>query len=102
MKTKFNMMDFVEGWVPILVVFALIGLCIFALAVSVIKVINEEKDWRQFSEKHNCTLISKQEGSAFNALGIAPSGQVAIGVGFSAPVNGYKCDDGIIYFREQN
>ena len=70
----------------------LLGLIIWA-------VVNEQNEWDDFKQTHNCKIVSQVSGSTFNTFGVDGKGYPTVGVGTIPSKTGYLCNDGITYFR---
>ena len=71
-----------------LAVALLIVVCLWGAALS-------EQRWRDFSDQHNCVVVGKTNGDV--SFGSTSDGKTI--TTFNPGKTGYKCDDGITYWR---
>lgn len=62
--------------------------------------IQDNKQWNAFSAQHHCKLVSHISGSDAVTTGVGANGQVVAGVTSIPGKDGFLCDDGITYFRD--
>jgi hypothetical protein len=60
----------------------------------------EEKQWMAFSQAHHCKLVSHSEGSSAVTVGVGSSGKTVIGNTYIDGKDGFLCDDGVTYYRD--
>lgn len=79
--------------------------CLCALSMTAITTgavcaaIQSERDWAVFSQLHECVRVGHMSGSAFTTVGVGANGGVAVGVGSTPDKTGWKCNDGVTYWR---
>lgn len=79
----------------------LIGvLIIVLLAVIIYGTIQENKQWTAFSQAHHCKLVSHSSGTNAMTTGVSGNGSVVVGSTYISGKDGYLCDDGITYYRD--
>ena len=79
----------------------IIGAIILAILGLVIKAgYEDQKRWDAFKTAHNCQIVGKMDGETFNTFGVSGNGQMTVGVGSTSSKTGWKCDDGITYWKE--
>jgi hypothetical protein len=83
------------GWKPgtlfSIGIIAVVG--IFGILIN--EGIQESKAWAKFSKEHNCVVVAKISGDVITTIG----GDGKVAVGFTDDKTGYKCDDGVTYYR---
>lgn len=72
---------------------------ISVIGVAVIAAIAEGEQWQKFSAAHACVKVGEMSGSTFNTVGTSANGQLVVGVGSTPAKVGWKCDDGVTYWR---
>ena len=77
-----------EDWL-----FVVIGVMLLVLFGSVAYC--EAKDWEQFAKDHKCVVVGRTSSSVVPIVG--SDGKV--GTAFVSGQTGYKCDDGVTYWR---
>lgn len=81
-----------------------IVLVIFILAVIVTGFMfysdytKKEQTWREWATEH-CKVIEKIDGKTSVGVGVSTSGQAGAFISPSSNQTGYKCDDGITYWK---
>lgn len=88
-------MDFDDLIFPGIVIIVLVIVGVVAYASY-----KDQQRWDMFSKTHHCRLVSHSEGSSALTTGIASSGHVVIGSTYIDGKNGYLCDDGVTYYRD--
>lgn len=79
----------------------LIGVLFTALlAATIYGVYIDNRQWDAFSQAHHCKLVSHMDGSNALTTGIAGNGQVVVGSTYIPGKDGYLCDDGVTYYRD--
>jgi hypothetical protein len=68
-------------------------------AACVVAAVAEAKDWDKFKIEHHCTKVAHISGDVFNTFSVGANGQMAIGIGSTPDKTGWRCDDGVTYFR---
>ncbi|WP_076997829.1 hypothetical protein [Variovorax sp. KK3] len=96
MKTKaWNWMR-QAGWSfygPLLVVALFVG-------GSVSLGLYKGSQWREFKSAHNCQKVGRVSGDVLPTVSFNTStGQPTVGVAMEADKVGWKCDDGVTYWR---
>lgn len=84
-----------EWWddYPVQIVCAGMTLLIAALVAVALYFDGQERaEWRAFAAQHNCQVVGKQKSSS----AIGSDGKVV----FISGKTGYKCNDGITYWRD--
>lgn len=61
--------------------------------------IEESKKWEKFKASHKCEVVAKISGDFFNTFGMDSKGNPTVGIGSAPNKTGWKCDDGITYYR---
>jgi len=96
-----TMPDYIEEWFPLaLLVFVCFSIVFLATYASM----ENEKRWQTFKVEQNCVLVGVSEGDTFVGVGYATTaGGAGPVVTVSATPNkkGYKCDDGVTYWRNK-
>lgn len=82
-----------------LVIGGIIAAMVACLAVAIAASINEEREWSAFAKAQSCVVVGKATGDTFTTIGIGSNGQPVVGVGSTAAKTGYKCNDGVTYWR---
>ena len=59
----------------------------------------EERQWQAFAEKHRCTKVGEIAPDVNVGVAVSPNGQVSTVTTTTAGKIGYKCDDGVTYWR---
>lgn len=59
----------------------------------------ESKQWQQFSTSHNCVKVGEVSGSMTTGYGLETNGQMGMVTTYQAGKTGFKCDDGVTYWR---
>lgn len=71
-----------------------------ALVVALIFVaVENDRQWQAFKAEHNCKAVAHIKGDVFNTVGVGVNGKMVVGVGTTPSKTGWKCDDGMTYFR---
>jgi hypothetical protein len=58
----------------------------------------KDEKWREWANEH-CTVIEKKDGKSSVGVGVSTGGQVGVFVSPTSGQTGYKCDDGITYWK---
>lgn len=74
----------------------IVGILIFAAANSA----ESEKRWQTFSADHHCKLVSHSDGSSALTTGVSSGGKLVVGSTYINGKDGYLCDNGITYYRD--
>lgn len=78
----------------------IIGAILMALLVGAFTILSlDEKKWDEFKTEHKCVVVGKISGDVIPTYGIGANGNMTFGVGFTDDKTGWKCDDGITYYR---
>lgn len=59
----------------------------------------EQEEWEEFKAHHACQVVARVKGDVFTTVGTGPKGQVVVGTGSTPDKTGWRCDDGITYYR---
>jgi len=72
----------------------LLGAAFLALHMDV-------RQWEAFKREHSCQVVGYMTGDIFTTVGpaIGSNGGVAVGIGSTPSKTGWKCDDGMTYWR---
>jgi hypothetical protein len=80
-----------------------IGLLVSLLAGGIFLVAqheqHDEHEWQQFKVTHSCKVVARIEGSVMTTTGLTTDGKVTTGVADDSDKIGWKCDDGVTYYR---
>ena len=52
-----------------------------------------------FAAEHECKVVGKTTGDVTPAMGFGTKGSPTVGVAFESDKVGWKCNDGITYWR---
>lgn len=80
----------------------ILGITVVTLAVFGAIVgwaVHDDNDWQQFFKQHHCEKIGYMSGDVITTFGVSANGQAAIGIGSTPSKEGWKCDDGVTYWR---
>ena len=76
------------------------GVAVAALvAGGVCAAVQDGREWEAFATAHECVKVGHMSGSTFNTVGIGSNGGVSVGVGSTPDKTGYRCNDGMTYWR---
>lgn len=85
------------------VVIAFISCAVAALAIFVYWAIGwdrrEHAEWETFLKRHNCVKIGEVQPAPVVGVGLSPSGQPVTVISVVPGRAGWKCDDGVTYWR---
>ncbi len=89
-----------DGWVMrsiMLFVFAAIA----SIPVLVWLGFHEENQWYVFKEAHDCHIVGQTSGNVSTTVApiIGGNGGVAMGTSYTPGKTGWKCNDGVTYWR---
>jgi hypothetical protein len=73
------------------------GLGLLGLIVAFMA--NDGKQWDKFSVEHHCAVVAHITGDVFNTFGFGGNGQMVVGIGGTPDKTGWRCDDGVTYYR---
>ncbi|TIM24834.1 MAG: hypothetical protein E5Y74_00105 [Mesorhizobium sp.] len=59
----------------------------------------EQLEWGDFKKEHNCVVVGKMKGSLSTGVGVSSSGSAVIVTSSESDKTGYRCDDGVTYWR---
>jgi hypothetical protein len=94
--------DMLQDWEGRLILLLML-LVIATIPLSIAASIEEEHDWREFSEAHNCKKVAEMKGSIQNGVGYGLTSTGGTGTIFTTTVEpdktGWLCDDGVTYWR---
>lgn len=79
-------------WLGIAAVVALIPVLIYAG-------IQDDRHWQTFRAEHHCKIVAHINGDVFNTFGVSAKGTAVVGVAATPDKTGWKCDDGVTYYR---
>lgn len=74
-------------------------LVVVLVALAIVGGVHSADEWRDFKAKHNCVIVGKMDGDVFNTFGVSGNGQIAVGIGSTPSKTGWKCDDGVTYWK---
>ena len=98
-KIKKSLGDYTAEWAISLSILFLIALIIFSIKSDM----DEKKRWELFSVEHECQIIGRKKATSSVGSGMVmgANGQMSVGlVTTTIPSQtGYKCNDGIEYWR---
>lgn len=86
-----------DGWAG-KTVLAMIFAVIILIPVGIIESIKNGRQWEAFRIAHNCEIVSRIDSSMGNTTVVTGNG-VGIGTVLIPGKTGWKCDDGITYYR---
>ena len=76
------------------------GVFIVALIVGVgYLVMEDEKQWQKFKAEHKCVVVGRMRGDVVTGTTVTTGGKVGVVTAVTPDKMGYKCDDGITYWR---
>lgn len=58
----------------------------------------EMQEWDKFKVEHHCVLVETRKGSIQTST-VLVNGKVGFVTSSNPDVNGFKCDDGVVYYR---
>lgn len=76
------------------------GLIVLLLAAIIYSSAQENRQWAAFSQAHHCKLVSRSSGTNAMTTGVSGNGSVVVGSTYIQGKDGYSCDDGITYYRD--
>jgi len=82
-----------------IIIGGLIGFILLLLAWVTYEMIQEQKQWDSFKAIHNCKVIGKEKGDVSVGMGTTNNGKYGTIIMSNPDKTGYKCDDGITYWR---
>lgn len=82
-----------------LVVVGTVAAALTALAIWMS--IQEEKQWRAWSQAHDCRVIEKRAGSSSVTTGLTGDGKMVTATSSTPAQTAYLCDDGATYWRNE-
>ena len=59
----------------------------------------ESQRWEAFKVAQSCVVIGKADGDVFNTFSVGANGQMSVGIGSTPGKTGWKCSDGITYWK---
>lgn len=81
------MSDFIYNTLPAVMILIILGLLYL--------MVQESQEWEKFKVEHHCEVVAHTSGTVFNTINTNGT----VGIGSTAPQTGYKCDDGVTYYR---
>lgn len=63
--------------------------------------IEDDKQWDKFKLQHHCKMTAFIQGDLTNGLGISYKGYPTVTLNYNSAKDGWTCDDGITYFRDE-
>lgn len=81
-------------------VLILLTLIIISIPWSIYSSIVESIRWNEFKEIHNCKTVGHIDSKTNFGVGITGGGQMATVITDDPAMNGYLCDDGVTYWKE--
>jgi hypothetical protein len=91
------------GWsrVAVIIIGATVVSVPILIGVAIVIDNNENKKWADFKVVNNCKIVGHITGNVATTIApvIGGNGQIAIGTTISPDKTGWKCDDGITYWR---
>ena len=89
-----------SGWIG-RGILGIIVLLILMIPVTIYSSIKDYEQWEIFKVEHNCKIVGRERGNI--STGVSPiigsNGGVGVIVVSSPDKTGWKCDDGITYWR---
>ena len=81
--------------------FILLGLLVLgAFGMMLMAMLEHEKQWQEFKVTHHCVVVAHISGDVFNTIAVNPNGGgVSVGIGATPDKTGWKCDNGVTYYR---
>lgn len=70
------------------------------IAFAVFADIQDQHHWDAFSAQHHCRMVAHISGSSALTTGISSSGKLVTGSTYIPGKDGFLCDDGITYYRD--
>lgn len=62
-------------------------------------VVQQGKKWQAYKKEHNCVIVGHADGDTFVSTGVDAKGNVVASVGTTMSKTGWKCDDGVTYWK---
>ncbi|EIY7949884.1 hypothetical protein MM742_004524 [Salmonella enterica] len=72
--------------------------CVAVIFLLVTNYFQEKADWNEFASEH-CQIIEKKDGQQTSGVGLTLRGHIGAFTGSSSSQTVYKCDDGVIYTK---
>ena len=72
---------------------------VFCVWMMIVGFSAEHDRWERFKVDHQCVVVGKIDGAVFPTTGIGANGQLSFGIGSTPSRTGWKCDDGMTYWK---
>ena len=72
-----------------------------AVPIVVWLAFHEENQWKIFKEVHDCHVVGQTSGNVSTTVApiIGGNGGMVVGTSYTSGQTGWKCDDGVTYWR---
>lgn len=97
-RNNYRLKDNVLNIFGTLVKTSLFSVLVGVLLYVISSYIEGKNEWKRFANAH-CTIIEKREGKDSTGIGLTTSGHIGTFFGTSTSQTVYKCDDGVIYTK---
>ncbi|HED2730970.1 TPA: hypothetical protein R4Z46_004504 [Escherichia coli] len=74
------------------------SVCIAAIFLYITNYFQDKADWNEFASEH-CQIIEKKDGQQTSGVGLTLRGHIGAFSGSSSSQTVYKCDDGVVYTK---
>lgn len=78
--------------VPVLLILLCIGLVVAAA-------LYKQDRWHTFAKAHDCQKVGKMDGDVVTSIGLDAKGAPVVSVGVTDDKVGWKCNDGLTYWK---
>lgn len=72
---------------------------VVVVALACVAAYYRNQRWRAFTAEHECKVVGKMTGDMTPTLGFDTRGSPTVGVALESDKVGWKCNDGITYWR---
>ena len=82
-----------------------VGIALLAAAIVLLiggagyAIYQDEKDWVKFANAHSCVKVGETSSSVATGWGVTTNGSMGMVTTYQAGKIGYKCDDGVTYWK---
>lgn len=71
------------------------------IALFVYLGIQDDNQFEKFKTEHHCKLVAHIKGDITPGFGVSSSGKTVMTTNFNSDKNGWLCDDGVTYYRDE-